>query len=67
MSDGSNPIPPGGSSLDALTRHLSQGKRQEVQRDRATKQWLNRSNRVRQAEANMNFQRRIYMGKILTR
>ena len=56
-----------GGTLDSLTRQLNQGRKVQAQHDRATRQWLARSNRAHAQAARVDLQRRLYMGKILTR
>jgi len=58
---------PGGSSLDALSQRLNAGRKAEAARDRATHNWLMRSNRAAATRASHDVQRRLYMGRLTTR
>ena len=58
---------PGGSSLDALSQRLNAGRKAEAARDRATHNWLMRSNRAAATRASHDVQRRLYMGRLMTR
>ena len=66
-SNADNTAAPGGSSLDALSQRLNAGRRAEAARDRATHQWLARSNRAHAQAASHDVQRRLYMGRLTTR
>ena len=66
-SNADNTAAPGGSSLDALSQRLNAGRRAEAQRDRAMHSWLHRSNRAHAQAASRDMERRIYMGRLMTR
>ena len=66
-SNADNTAAPSGSSLDALSQRLNAGRKAEAARDRATHQWLARSNRAAATRASHDITRRMYMGRLTTR